>query len=106
MKLYRQGDLAFTEDQIPNEAKRTFKGKEHIVAYGEATGHCHTLIAKPETTIEKYENEDSIWYKILGGTATITHHEHKPFVMEPGIYKFNFEREYDYCLEETKKVID
>jgi hypothetical protein len=36
----------------------------------------------------------------------LTHEEHKTLIIEPGIYKVDREREYDYFEEEINSVVD
>ena len=46
MKDYqiRQGDVyLFRVDQLPEAEKSKPVGKNHVLAYGEATGHCHAI---------------------------------------------------------------
>lgn len=41
---YRQGDVyLFRVDALPDAEKVEPVGKNHVLAYGEATGHCHAI---------------------------------------------------------------
>ena len=90
----RQGDVAIKGiDKLPTNLKKI---KGNVVAHGES-GHFHTLVKdKPETLIELFEDTNGQKYiKIKGGTATLTHQEHKPIQFGEGVFVMGKEREFD-----------
>lgn len=98
---YQQGDVilkavdAMSETAIPRSS--------NIVAEGEATGHAHRI-----NDAELYESPDgTIYVRVPGGSsATLTHEEHAPQTIAPGLYRFTPVREYDHLTEEARRVVD
>lgn len=106
MKHYRHGDLGITPiTTIPAGELETVS--EKILAFGEATGHHHTLSANPGTIIEVLKGFDEIaYFRVTGGLATLTHQEHNTLSIEPGTYEIHREREYSYFDEALARVLD
>lgn len=104
MKIYRHGDLLIREtDKIPAKAKRVSSGTLNKLALGEVTGHSHKL----ETTqiVDVFEL-NGVKYFNTPTEATLSHEEHNTLKLEPATYTVLTEREYDYFMEEQRKVID
>jgi len=107
--LLQQGDVLIESiDSIPKKALKKEAGKKgFILAEGETTGHAHRISA--DTDVELFQTEiDKIisMYLDVKEPATITHEEHKHFVIPPGKYTIRQVREYDHFLEEANKVKD
>lgn len=105
--IYRHGDVLIKQvAKMPKGAKKVFTGKNYVVAEGEATGHNHRLATvEVDTEFEIYELNGQKYLK-LSGTSTITHEEHKPLTILPGIYVVGDEREWDYFSNEVQQVRD
>ncbi len=101
----RHGDCLLTRvDALPNGTSIQHKG-EHILAYGEITGHAHRLHVKSPDNMKVIQvNGDT--YICLMEMGTLTHEEHKQLEIVPAIYKLSFEREHDYALQSMRKVQD
>lgn len=106
-KQYRQGDVLVTPiDGIPKDAKpvKSTNG-QHILAYGEATGHMHTVA-------ERNAAEEMAEFLQLGERRFLTvkkeskmlHAEHAPLVLEPGTYEVKIQEEV--WLNEVRRVAD
>lgn len=55
---FRQGDVyLFAVEKLPDSPKAKPVGKNHILAYGEATGHCHAI---KKQDCELFEANDNI----------------------------------------------
>lgn len=98
--MIQQGDVLLRRSSIPKSATR--KDGRAIVAYGEATGHCHEVIGDG---VEVYEENGALYVSAPKG-GTIQHEEHKPIALEPGNYKIGIVQEYDYFAEEARQVRD
>lgn len=99
-KPIRQGDILFKlVDSLPKGAKKL---KHKTVALGEFTGHSHRF---EDNTTELFMLENTM-YANVPVTTEIIHEEHKPLVIEKGVYEIGNEREYDYAEESMKKVVD
>ena len=105
--IYRQGDLGITSIAELPENLIEVGGDGFVLAFGETTGHRHTIVKeKPETEIKIYQDREGRRYlKIEKGRAVITHEEHKPMILSPGIYIQDVQREFDE-LKELRKVSD
>lgn len=96
--MLRQGDILLKPvKELPKEAK---KKKDNVVAYGEITGHSHRI-----ENGGVYELTEKL-FVVSGGMAEIIHEEHKPLIIEKGIYEVWNEREYDYFDADIRKVLD
>jgi hypothetical protein len=92
MKCIRQGDVLLMPAAIPQTAKRI---KNRPVAYGEVTGHHHSLMSNVETPVEDlvemYEGDDGKTYvRVLGepGEVSLVHQQHKAQQVEPIEYVY------------------
>lgn len=72
----RQGDVYLFQiaETLPEATASLVIGENHVLAYGEATGHCHAIVA---TDCELYEANDNIRalaakYGVVDGRA-VTH---------------------------------
>lgn len=75
-----------------------------ILAEGEATGHHHAIA---DTEAELWQDpKNEVLYLEATKEVTLTHQEHKPITIAPGNYKVGIVQEYDYFLEEARKVVD
>ena len=96
--MYIHGDIDIKPvSKIPRGSKIIGK----TVAEGETTGHKHSL--KGSAQVLEYAGERYI--QVLE-PAQITHQEHKPIELNPGVYKIEIEKEYSWFTEEIRKVRD
>ena len=98
--MIQQGDVLIRHAAVPSSAKR--KDGRAIVAYGEATGHCHEVIGDG---VEIYEENGTLYVSAPKG-GTIQHEEHKPITLPPGDYQIGIVREYSHFDEEARNVAD
>lgn len=104
MNIYRHGDLLIREvDKIPTEAKKVSRGKLNKLALGEVTGHSHKL--ETIQVVDVFEL-NGVKYFNIPVEASLSHEEHKTLKLKPATYTVLTEREYDYLLEESRKVLD
>lgn len=103
----RQGDLDIKSiSSLPKSLK---EGKSKIIAFGEATGHHHKLVELDiETQLNTYLDElnKQVYFEVKGGRANLTHQEHKTVILDPGVYRVDTERTYDYFTETITQVKD
>lgn len=107
---YRQGDVdIFVVEHLPKNLRKI---KGATLAYGEVTGHHHTLYrAEPQTKIELFEGKSNEFLKevfayVQGGRAILKHQEHTPIVLEPAVHVVRIEKELDPYLEKIRTVLD
>ena len=100
-----QGDVAIKQIQKLPQGLKKLQGT--TLAYGEKTGHSHTLVAdRPQVIIDLLEDaEGRKYFEIKNGTATLTHQEHGAVVFRPGVFVVGDEREYD-VIEGVRRVQD
>lgn len=103
--MMRQGDILLVPRKLTVENKKGLKeiGKnEKILAYGEKTGHSHTL--RGDVTF--YDNGNgSTLCQIGRDGAALIHQEHDQINIEEGDYIVINQREYD-LLEGIRNVSD
>lgn len=106
--LRRQGDVLFVKvDRLPTGERK--KRENGTVAYGEVTGHSHSLAVADRDMAEVLEIGDGLYVHVgengvrIEG-ATFVHEEHGPITLPPGDYRVTIQREYS--PEEIRNVID
>ncbi len=104
MQFYRHGDVLLTKVNHQEGEELNHKGS-YPLAFGEITGHKHMLSVQNPKNM-KITKVGSNLFICLMEIGTLVHEEHKTIEIEPGIYKMDFEREYDYMLEDMRKVVD
>lgn len=100
--MIRQGDiLIISRNIIDKEELKEIGKNEKILAYGEKTGHSHTL--RGDVTF--YDNNGQILCQVGSEGAILVHQEHDPINIDEGDYIVINQREYD-LLEGTRMVSD
>lgn len=116
---YKQhGDcLVFIEDKLPKGLKKLGGS---TLAIGEVTNHNHTFydtLEEPVISSNAFTGYGSknvctyqadngeIWAEILR-PVFLKHHEHKPIMFKPGVYRIGIVREYDHVEKLARKVVD
>jgi hypothetical protein len=95
MKQYRQGDVFL----LPVDEKRvnlaTARPLDHVtIALGEATGHAHRFDASTTHVHLLRDSSDTLWIKVEQ-PSPLVHEEHETLLIEPGLYRYLPQREYD-----------
>ena len=93
---YRQGDVLLIQVRMHPRSRRQLRpvprSEDRVVlAYGEATGHAH-VIDSPRA--ELLESRDGRTYLGLYEVSALTHEEHGPIRLDPGLYRVVRQREY------------
>ena len=105
---FRQGDVYLIKvDNFDktNYVKRESKNNNLILAYGEVTGHHHSISLLDYPDVELFENKDGDMLLDIPNVAMLTHQEHKPAInLSPGKYEVYIQEEYD--PEGMRKVQD
>lgn len=99
----QQGDVTMVRlAEMPKGDSKTVSRKRCVLAEGEKTGHAHVV-----------EDGDAELIKIgermllkLTKAATVTHEEHKPITLQPGIWEIGQVSEYDYLNDMARTVQD
>lgn len=106
MNIYRHGDLSFHPINEELKGELVKHNGSFVLALGEHTGHKHVITVPRLDDMEIFKTPEGGYYMRLKTEGTITHEEHRPVKIAPGTYKMVHEREFDYALGETRKVID
>ena len=102
MKNANQGDVHIWRiDTLPEGAVRA---ANLTIREGETTGHAHRLTEC--AGLEVYALDGRIMAVVGGEPVTLTHEEHRPITLPPGIYEFGPTHEYDYDKEESAILRD
>jgi hypothetical protein len=104
-QAYRHGDVPFHPIEELKGKKIKHNG-EHILAWGDKTGHNHKIIVEDPTTLDIYQVSENTWCLDLRSNATVTHPEHKTLEIIPGRYFVGREREVDPFTQAVRQVID
>lgn len=91
--MARQGDVLIERVAKPRRSLKAVKpaNGRHMLAYGEATGHHHSLPASAGTLSL---DEGGVMYLTIDELTAVEHQEHNPIPLEPGTYKVTVQREY------------
>jgi hypothetical protein len=88
--MKRQGDVLLVKvASVPAGLKRT---KKVTLAYGEATGHHHSIFGGAVGFAD--DEEGLAQYIEVKDKATLVHQEHDPITIDEGIYKSVIQVEY------------
>lgn len=79
--------------------KQVKKLPRAILAHGEHTGHYHEAHGDGVALYEDGTLE-------APHGAEVTHQEHHPIIVPPGIYERSIVQEYDHFAEEARNVAD
>jgi len=89
--MVRQGDVLLVPvTAIPEGRSAAPVDGRLILAYGEATGHHHSVASRDAAVVEAAEG---VFLRIMAPT-TLEHPEHAPIWLEPGAYRVVTQREY------------
>lgn len=108
-----QGDVTLISGNVPAELlkgkRRKGKGKRAVLAYGEATGHHHSLDSQKSYVLDVTPELRALFNAQVGMPAganildgvlvvespdVIKHQEHAPIEIKPGVHWIVIEQEY------------
>jgi hypothetical protein len=97
--VFRQGDVLLDQvDDLPAGADEAAvvapDDGRVILAYGEATGHCHAVPATAGELLEVATAEHVDRYLRIRSRTRLTHQEHRAIDLEPGVYRVRIQSEY------------
>ena len=98
--IYRQGDMLIERvAKTKGEPQKPVDGRI-ILAYGEATGHHHSIEAD---AADWWKDGEDQFVEVRRATQ-VTHQEHAPIALSPGKYQVRRQREYH--PQEIRRVAD
>ena len=102
-KMIVQGDVYLVEiESLPEGTNKVEKNERgYILAKGEHTGHAHVI----DDELDVYE-QNGVLYIRTENEVQVTHEEHLPITVEPGIWRVGIVQEYDPFMEEARNVQD
>ena len=104
---FRQGDVYLERIDTMNTegyTKRKPSNNRLVLAYGEVTGHHHSINLLETSDVELYENKDGDMLLKINTEAVVEHQEHSAITIAPGKYEVYIQEEYD--PEGMKRVQD
>lgn len=105
-KQIQHGDVLIMK--VKNLPENTIKVKPDnrgiVLAEGESTGHAHTI--EDVSMAQLFKTIDNIMYLKTENPVTLKHQEHKPIIIEPGIYEIGRVVEYNPFEKEIRSVAD
>jgi len=106
-KQFRQGDVYLVAvDAAPRDAKTVKTGARIILAYGEATGHHHSVSSRGCQLLERTETDEQFLRIMAKSGVELTHEEHATITLPPGDYKIVHQREYTSADMAPARVAD
>lgn len=113
---YRQGDLCLHPvADLPAGAKKVSKDSATYrtafprgdttltLAYGEATGHHHSLMLEDTKDVELYEKDGTLYLRVLEAVP-LKHQEHAEIQVKPRTYRIHLQVER--WMDEIRRVSD
>lgn len=97
--MLRQGDVllipsthsSFRQPIGKQKAVVSSVAGRHVLAYGEVTGHHHSV---PATAGSLTIDEGGVTYLTIEELTQVEHQEHADLVLEPGLYERRIQREW------------
>jgi len=92
--IFRQGDVLIERIRsLPDNltAQKPINGRV-ILAYGEATGHHHSIDADAADWWKTADDGDQ--FVTVKEATEVVHQEHSPILLKPGTYRVRRQREY------------
>ncbi|MCP4651166.1 MAG: hypothetical protein GY853_13955 [PVC group bacterium] len=99
----QHGDVLLKKvEKLPINSKKIRIKNKYVVEKGEGT---HTHVINDTKNLEVFVSDENIYLNVLKNLE-IDHQEHGKQTIEPGIYKKEIERQFDYEKEIEKNVRD
>ena len=105
-KVRHQGDVVIHEYTKEITGEKVEHNGSLTLAWGEATGHHHTISVPKIDDMDAVRLPDGGWLLTLRAEGTLVHQEHKPIVIPVGTYRIGHEREFDHFSMAVRKVVD
>jgi len=97
--MLQQGDVLIEKVDMVKGKKLNHK----TLAYGEVTGHHHTIT---KGDAELYEDNGNLYLRVLSDIAELTHQEHATITIPKGDFVIKRVREFDHFENEARQVRD
>ena len=99
----QQGDVVLVKLlAMPKGKPKSVSKGRCVLAEGETTGHMHAVEDDEAELVQIGER----MLLMLGKAATVTHQEHGPITLDPGIWEIGRVQEYDYWSKMARSVAD
>lgn len=98
---YRQGDiLLVAETGLPSDAECLPLPADRVFALSQSdgqSGHAHSVQRPPGVMAFRARRGNGLidWLQVIGASVTLTHPEHAPLTLAPGLWRVVRQREYD-----------
>lgn len=101
-KHAQQGDVILRRlDAMPEGQPSSVARKRLVLAHGES-GHSHVI---EDDEAELIQIGERMLLKLTRST-TVTHEEHKPITLAPGVWEVGRVQEFDYFAQMQRQVMD
>lgn len=94
-------------NNLPKGTKRVrTNGDFQIIAESETSGNHH--VVDIHDGVEFYEKDGTLYLKndVETKVRCVVADRHDSITLEPGVWEIDFQQEYDYMTEETRRVAD
>lgn len=102
----RHGDIPiFSVDSIPKDAEKIKFDGSFPIAFGEVTGHHHSLFPVKSKDMKVFKKNNVYFIQCIVDVP-LRHQEHKEIVIPKGIWKFGREVQRDPFMDTLSKTQD
>lgn len=103
----QQGDVLLSlVSELPGQSKVIQDKRGLVLAEGEHTGHYHAITSSAGLDLLEAPDKTRFVRNSTKTSAVLTHQEHKPVTIPPGIWQIGIVREKDWFSEMVRPVID
>jgi hypothetical protein len=103
----QQGDiLALRKVVLPADCKRVKHHRGAVLGEGETEGHFHRTDDGNGVALMEAPTGERYLVNETDAAISVTHEEHSPIVVEPGVWQVGHVQEYDYFADMERQVID
>jgi hypothetical protein len=106
-KAVFHGECVISKTVLPNGVKKVdVKGDSYIIADSETTGNHHLVAVKDGC--ELYEKDGVLYLENEVETEVfcVDQSRHDTITLEPGVWKIDRAKEYDFLKDEVRRVAD
>lgn len=100
------GETCIYRSELPKGAVKKIVKEYQIIAPSETSGNHHVIDAIDG--VEFYEHEGTIFVKneVPATVRCLVKERHDDITLDPGVWKIDFQKEYDYLSDEARVVRD
>lgn len=100
------GDVILRFEPLPDDFSTMAEVKDNCLAYGELTGHAHTIVGESHQFELRECPKTKMRHLRVVEPVLLKHQEHEKIKLPPGDYRIDIQREYDPFEKLSRRVVD